>query len=333
VLVEAAPRARPEPSLRFSVVLVNYNGLGWTVKALESVRAQGHPSVEAVVVDSGSADGSVAEIEAWILDHKDLPTRLLPFPDNIGFAAGCNRAFEVARGELLYLLNNDAEMQPGVLSRIDGLARQRPEAGSFMCSMRFTDEPGTINSTGIVAFWDGSAMDRKWKRPLAENPPLSEVLGPCGGAAVWRREVLAKVGALDEEFFMYSEDVDLALRSQRAGFSCLYVPDAVVHHKGSLSAARSPKLALMEIQYRNVLLTLLRNFPAGARLRGWFMFALRFGTGFVRHGRADTHCRLHAIRYAWRNRKRLATERAFIRSLGPDSRVLRWLFFRESQHP
>ncbi len=329
-----APTSGPaEGRLRFSVVLVNYNGLGWTVKALESVRAQGHPSVEAVVVDSGSTDGSVGEIEAWVRDHPDLPTRLLPFPENIGFAVGCNRAFEVSRGELIYLLNNDAEMQAGVLDRIDALAREHPEAGSFMCSMRFTDEPNTINSTGIVAFWDGSAMDRKWKRPLSENPGLSEVLGPCGGAAVWRREVLLKVGFLDEEFFMYSEDVDLAMRAQRAGYSCLYVPDAVVHHKGSLTAGRSPKLGLMEIQYRNVLLTLLRNFPAGARLRGWFMFTLRFATGFARYGRADIHCRLHAVRFVFRNRKRLAKERAAIRALGPDSRVLRWTFFRESQHP
>lgn len=323
----------PEGRLRFSVVLVNYNGLGWTVKALESVRAQGHPSVEAIVVDSGSKDASVAEIEAWIAAHPDLPTRLLPFGENIGFAVGCNRAFEVSGGQLIYLLNNDAEMQAGVLEGIDALARQHPEAGSFMCSMRFTDLPDTINSAGIVAFWDGSAMDRKWKRPLSENPPLSEVLGPCGGAAVWRREVVERIGFLDEEFFMYSEDVDLALRAQRSGFSCLYVPDAVVLHKGSLSAARVPQLGLMEIQYRNVLLTMLRNFPPGARVRGWLMFTLRFATGFVRYGRRDTHCRVHAIRYVWRNRKRLARERGAIRSCGPDEPVLRWLFLRESQHP
>ena len=111
MLVEATARARPDASLRFSGVLVNYNGLGWTVKALESVLAQRHPLVEAIVVDSGSTDGSVAEIEAWIAAHGDLPARLLPFEENIGFAAGCNRAFEVARGELLYLLNNDAETQ------------------------------------------------------------------------------------------------------------------------------------------------------------------------------------------------------------------------------
>ena len=121
--VEATARARPDASLRFSGVLVNYNGLGWTVKALESVLAQRHPLVEAIVADSGSTDGSVPEIEAWIAAHGDLPARLLPFEENIGFAAGCNRAFEVARGELLYLLNNDAETRGGVLDRIDAPAR------------------------------------------------------------------------------------------------------------------------------------------------------------------------------------------------------------------
>jgi GT2 family glycosyltransferase len=316
------------------VILVNYNGLGWTVRALDSVAAQRHPSVEVLVVDSGSSDASPEEIEAWMGRHPQVHPQLLRFRENIGFAVGCNRAFERSRGELLFLLNNDALMQEGVLDRADAAAREHPEAGSFMCSMRFLDSPERINSTGVVAFWDGTAMDRNWMRPLEENPrEVVEVLGPCGGAAVWRREVLEKVGFLDEEFFMYSEDVDLAMRARRAGYVSLYLPDAVVLHKGGATAARAPKIPLMEIQYRNVLLLMTRNFPALARVRGWIMYFARFATGFRRHGWTDTHCRFFAIRYVLARRERLAQERRAIRALGPDARVMRWTFLTEKQHP
>jgi hypothetical protein len=316
------------------VILVNYNGREWTLEALDSIAAQGYPSVETIVVDSGSSDGSPDLIESWMSKHPEVRGQLLRCQENVGFAVGCNLGFERSRGELIFLLNNDATLGPGVLARVDQAARDHPEAGSFMCSMRFADSPTTLNSTGIIVFWDASAMDRSWKAPLQENPPENaEVLGPCGGAAVWRREVPESIGLFDAEFFMYSEDVDLALRARRAGFACVYLPDAVVLHKGSLSAARAPHRPLMEIRYRNVLLTLVRNIPPAARARGWAMFFVRFATGLARYGWDDTHCRLFAIRFVVRHRKRLAQERGAIRSVGPDDRVVRWMFLTPRQHP
>ncbi|HEX9710185.1 MAG TPA: glycosyltransferase family 2 protein, partial [Candidatus Thermoplasmatota archaeon] len=259
---------------------------------------------------------------------------LLRFDQNIGFAAGCNRALERARGEVIFLLNNDAELTAGVLARVDEVLQQHPEAGSVMCSMRFLDDPNTINSTGIHAFWDGSAIDRHWKMPLTANPPaVNHVLGPCGGAAAWRREVIDRVGFLNEEYFMYSEDVDMALRAQRAGFACMYVPDAVVLHKGGASAARRPQRELMAISYRNTLLTLQRNLPAGARLRGLAMFVVRSLTGVVKIGVADPVLRARAVAYWLRHRARIAGERRAIRALGDDSRVLRWLHLTQDYDP
>jgi hypothetical protein len=315
-----------DSSPRFSVVLVNYNGTGWTVRALDSLLKQRGVSYEVIIVDSGSSDGSPAEVEAWIARHPEVPARLLRFEQNIGFAVGCNRALERARGEVIFLLNNDAELTEGVFERVDEVLCARPEAGSIMCSMRFLDDPSTINSTGIFAFWDGSAIDRHWKLPVESNPhEVNAVLGPCGGAAAWRREVIDRVGFLNEEYFMYSEDVDMALRAQRAGFSSLYIPDAVVLHKGGAAAATRPQVELMEISYRNTMLTLQRNLPPLARIRGLAMFLARSLTGLVKIGAVDPVLRAKALAYWLRNRRRIAQERSAIRALGDDARVLRWL--------
>lgn len=323
---EGPAAGAPGVAPRFTVVLVNYNGKAWTVRALDSLLGQRGVPFEVIVVDSGSCDGSPAQVEAWMAAHREVPSRFLRYDENIGFAVACNRALEHARGEVIFLLNNDAELSEGVLARADEVLRAHPEAGSVMCSMRFLDDPQVINSTGIHAFWDGSAIDRHWKLPLAENPPrVNEVLGPCGGAAAWRREVIDRVGFLNEEYFMYSEDVDMAMRARRAGFTSLYIPDAVVLHKGGASAATRPRSELMAISYRNTLLTLQRNLPAGARLRGMAMFVARSLTGLVKVGPIDPVLRARALAYWLRNRRRIAAERRKIRSLGEDERVLRWL--------
>jgi len=162
-------------------------------------------------------------------------------------------------------------------------------------SLRFLDRPGVLSSTGLAVFGDGSARDRDLGRPVDEGPrAVSPVAGACGGAAVWRREVLDRVGALGEEFFLYSEGVDIDLRAQRAGYACLYVPDAVVLHRFGASVARVPAAWRIELAHRNSARVLVRNFGTLALARGVITFALR-------------------------------GQRREIRRLGPDHRVDRWV--------
>lgn len=325
-MTEPGPERAARP--RFSVITVNYNGLGWTKAAVLSVLGQQGPSVEVLVVDNASKDGSLEELR--LLERPGpTPVRLLPQDSNLGFAAACNRGYQASRGDLILLLNNDARLEPGALAAAEAAVARHPEAGSFALSMRFLDEPSTLNSTGLWAFWDGSTVDRDFGKPVSQGP-VSEgpVVGPMGGAALWKREVLEKVGFLEEEFFMYAEDTDQALRAQRAGFACIHVPDAVVLHKGSVSVNREPRKWALELLHRNSMRVLARNFGTPARWRALMVFAARVVTGTLRNGGMDGAARLKALGFGFRHRKELREQRRAIRALGPDARVSVWLHLR-----
>jgi GT2 family glycosyltransferase len=101
-----------------------------------------------------------------------------------------------------------------------------------MCAskMLFANQPHVINSAGINIDPVGIAWDyRGGEQPGQEEEPI-EVFGPCAGAALYRRAVLEEIGLLDEDFFAYLEDVDLAWRARPAGWRALYVPAARVYH-------------------------------------------------------------------------------------------------------
>src|SRR5205823_9950279 len=107
--------------------------------------------------------------------------------------------------------------------------------GSIASKVMFADGT-TINSAGDLFCRDGSARQRGAGEP--DGPAWNQagpVFGAMGGAAAYRRAMLADVGLLDEAFFMYLEDVDLAFRGQLRGWTCLYEPRARVYHRGSAS--------------------------------------------------------------------------------------------------
>ena len=93
------------------------------------------------------------------------------------------------------------------------------------------------------------------------------VASPCAGAALYRRRAIEEVGGFDERFFAYLEDADWGLRSQLAGWRCLWVPSAVAHHLGGATSRRMGDLET-ELIARNTLALVLKSFPA-ARLLAW----------------------------------------------------------------
>jgi GT2 family glycosyltransferase len=158
------------------------------------------------------------------------------------------------------LLNNDAQAEPDwIAAAVDALQQSR-QIGSVASKVLFSDRT-TINSAGDLVRRDGSARQRgagqrdgpQWDRP-------GFVFGAMGGAAVYRREMLADVGLLDEAFFMYLEDVDLGFRAQLRGWACAYQPTARVYHLGSASGGG--KLASY-YNGRNSVRLLAKDLPAG----------------------------------------------------------------------
>ncbi len=241
---------------KFTVIVLSWNGRSLLRDCLESLRLQDWKDFETIVVDNGSTDGTADMVEGeypWV--------RLIRNPENVGFCRGNNQAIEVARGELVLLLNNDAEAAPDFLSRLASAADEYPEHGMFATRVMMFDRRNVFDSTGLLVYPDGICRSRGWlEKDVGQYDVPAEVIGPNGCAAVYRRAMLDDVGLFDERYFAYLEDLDLAMRGQLRGWTCMYVPSAVVYHKKSMTSGYHSAFKAFLVE-RNRLWNAVKLFP------------------------------------------------------------------------
>jgi hypothetical protein len=232
--------------LDVSIIVVNFNGQRWLERCLGAAVRQLSPQCELIVVDNGSSDGSVG----WI--GRSFPeVRLVTLAENVGFAAGNNVGAKSARGGYLAFLNNDAEPQPHWLQSLRKALDAHPHAAIAASKIVFMHDPSVVDSAGDGLTRWGGGFKRLRGRPASEALETREIFGACGAACLVRREVFEEVGGFDERFFAVYEDVDLSYRIQLRGYSCLYVPEALVLHAGSATLGQQSPQAIFWGQ-RNV---------------------------------------------------------------------------------
>ncbi|MGH9341075.1 MAG: glycosyltransferase family 2 protein, partial [Acidobacteriota bacterium] len=237
-----------------TIVIPTWNGLDLLRGALASLEEQAFRDFETVVVDNGSTDGTVE----WLRQNRPS-VRIVTFSENRGFAAAVNAGIRTAEGEILVLMNNDVEAEPAWLGALVAGLDRHSEVGVCASKMLCWADPARIDSAGddlgLLAFSIGhGAPDSSAFREARY------VFSACAGAAAYRRSVLDDVGLFDERFYAYLEDVDLGARIQMAGWRCLYVPDAVVYHRGSATADRLPSFKL-RLLLRNSLFLFFQYMP------------------------------------------------------------------------
>ena len=238
-----------------SVITVNFNAGGHVMAGARAVLASTAP-VELLVVDNGSTDGSVNALREAV--GPDPRVRILENGANVGFAKANNQALAAARGEWLLFLNPDCVVEPGTIEQMRSALEARPEAGMAGCLLlnpdgteqagcrRETPTPGKafVRAFGLaplarrLRMADGRVRDFVRRGdPLPSHPV--EVDAISGAFMFVRREAVAKVGPLDEGYFLHCEDLDWCLRFRQAGYRVLFVPGvAVVHDKGASSRGR-----------------------------------------------------------------------------------------------
>jgi GT2 family glycosyltransferase len=251
--------AAPPDPLGISIVIVNWNAREELDSCLQSLEDQHEQRFELVVVDNGSKDGSRE------LVHSRYPrAKLVDTGENLGFAEGCNRGIAASTQPWVLTLNNDAVADPHlveVLRREAKLAADR--VGMIQCRILFKQRPDRTNSTGILLFANGTAMDRDFDVPARRDDRVEEIFCPTAGAALYRRAMLDEIalptGVFDGTYFMYFEDVDLGWRARLAGWSAIYAPDAIVHHAFQASSKKHGH-DFVGLQVRkNRLRTLVKN--------------------------------------------------------------------------
>jgi GT2 family glycosyltransferase len=244
------PRVRPP---HVGVVVLNWRRPREILTCLASVGAQDYPSFEIVVVDNGSANGSVSSIRrqcpaAWVIENGR----------NLGFAAGSNRGidFLVRRGvDYVLLLNDDATCDKELLSRLIAHAEAEPDIGILGPTIFYADAPGNViwSAGGIVDRLGRSRHLRVGESVDGPAPPARDVDYVTGCAILIRRDVIEKVGMLDERFFAYWEEVEWCARARAAGFRVVQLPDARVWH-GMQQVERETSRVYQYLMTRNRLL-------------------------------------------------------------------------------
>ena len=263
--------------MRIAVIVLHYQNLADTLECLDSLQTQDYPDFEIILVDNGSSDADLSE------KTQHYPrVHFMRNATNLGFAEGNNTGIRVAlqRGaDSILLLNNDTVSSPDLLSAFAKAADLHPEAGVFGAKIFFYDDPtviwhagGDVHPRTLRCFHHGcgdSGLSKKWE----EVRPIGYA---CGCALFIKKEVIASVGLMEPRFFLLWEEIDWCWRIRKAGYECLYIPEARVWHKVSRSFEGGNRGPLWTYYYfRNRLLFLKRNVPRGQRYRFYFSHFVR----------------------------------------------------------
>lgn len=226
-----------EPAAEVAAVVVTYNGLPWIERCLDALHG-----VETVVVDHGSADGTVAAVRAR---HPEV--RLVE-QENRALCAGWNRGVAETSSEFVLVLNSDAWLLDDGLRRLVDVARRRPRAAWI--GPRLVNDDGTLQRSvrGFPTLWR-LATEYLFLRKLA---PRSRALNAfyagdfdhdreravdwtMGAAMLVRRAAFDDVGPFDEDFFLFSEETDWCWRAAARGWEVVFTPEATCVHVGGAS--------------------------------------------------------------------------------------------------
>lgn len=243
---------------KVSVIVPNLNGLELLKICIPSLLKTDYPDFEIIVSDDGSDDGSVQ----FIREH--FPgVQLVESGHTGGFGKACNAGVMKSRGELVAFMNNDIEVDPGWLSPL--VAHLLEDQGLAGCDSKYVNyfRRELIDCAGRFLDRYGDSLDRGAGEP---DRGQYDVVQPVSyGLALFRKDLIEKVGGFDEVFLVYYEDADLGWRLYRMGYRVDYVPASVVFHMHGMttSQAKSGKKRLKSKYlfhfYKNRLRMIIKN--------------------------------------------------------------------------
>jgi len=222
--------------MELSIIIVSFNTRELLKKCLESIK-----NAEIIVIDNASTDGSVEEIKKLKIKYQKykLNIKYILNNENLGFAKANNQALRLAGGEYCLLLNSDTEVKPGALEKLVEFARQHAEVGIVGARLLNPDgslQPSVYHFPTIWRAFQEYWLGRKgsYEKYALTASDAVKVEAVTGAAMLISRKTIEKIGLLDEQYFMYFEDLDYCRRLKRANLKVYYLPEAeVIHHHGA----------------------------------------------------------------------------------------------------
>ena len=247
----------PPPVLELSIITVNYKSADHLIECLRSIKENlKNLEYEIIVIDNASGDRSVGKIQAAFSDIV-----LIENKTNLGFAKANNQGIRHSRGRYILLLNNDTVVLPNAVEAMVGVLKRSADIGIVGCRLLNPDKTPQ-QSFGSAAGFIGDLLQSTFSNTLfanSSNPIVEKILARlhrsgkkvgwvCGACMLCRRDSLEETGLLDENFFMYKEDMDLCISFRKKNWGIYYTPDApIIHHLGASVFAKPFETA---IEYR-----------------------------------------------------------------------------------
>lgn len=272
-----------------TVVIPNYNGIGYLKECLDTLREQSCQSFRALLVDNGSSDGSTEFV------RKQYPwVDILALKQNYGFCGAVNRGIKAAKTPFVFLLNNDTKLHRDCIEELLIMMKQHPH--SFSCQARMIKmyEPDKLDDGGdyycALGWAYACGKDKPWKNYMKPR----RIFASCGGAAMYRRSIFERIGYFDEAHFAYLEDMDVGYRARIYGYENWYAPRAVVWHVGSGTSGSRYNEFKVRCSSRNNIYLIYKNMPvpqivlnfpllSGGFLVKWLFFLKKgFGLEYIR---------------------------------------------------
>lgn len=248
--------------MKVSIVIPNYNGKQYIKACMESLEKQSYKDFEIILVDNGSLDGSRSYIKE---NYPDINVIFLD--KNYGFSYAVNVGIKQSNAEYVVLLNNDTEVDKDWLGNLVRCIEKDKQIFSCSSKMIRYNERHLIDDAGDEYCILGWTRKRGDGMPVDLYNETKEVFSSCAGAAIYRREIFAKIGYFDELFFAYMEDVDISYRALIYGYKNIYCSDALVYHIGSATTGSTRYSSLkVKLAARNNIYVQYKNMP---RLQRW----------------------------------------------------------------
>ena len=243
---------------KITVVIPNYNGIHYLKTCLEALynQEEGTPDFRVVIVDNASGDGSVEQAETLFPQ-----VRIIRLPENTGFCHAVNVGIQETDSPYIVLLNNDTKVKTGFIKALYEAIVQNQRIFSVSARMLMWDRPDLMDGAGDRYNALGWAFARGKGRPATRFDRPARIFSSCGGAAIYRREILEQIGLFDELHFAYLEDLDLGYRAQIYGYRNIYEPGAKVLHYGSASTGSRYNEFKTRLSSANNVYVIYKNMP------------------------------------------------------------------------
>lgn len=241
---------------RISIITVNYNQLELTCALLDSIRAVQYLNCEIWVVDNASKENPTAYL------HKNYPeVNVIVSLKNLGFAGGNNLAVRQCTGEFIFFINNDAELTKGCLKSLINLFKSEPKLGivsPLICyypseetqHQEIIQYAGTTPVNNYTARNQTIGAGEPFTKQFDQPYPTAYV---HGAAMMTSRKALEVTGMMNEEFFLYYEELDWSEQIRKAGFELMVEPRAYIYHKESVSIGKASPLKTYYLNRNRIL--------------------------------------------------------------------------------